>query len=430
MLPLLLSAAAVIGAAALFIAGNMLLGTTLALQLAASPLHSAAIGMILVQYALGFVLGTLLGPRLIGRVGHIRSFAAFAAISCTVALVHAAYFDGFLWALLRLISGACGAVLLVVLESWINHYATPSTRGQLLGAYMLSYYLAGACGQWLVGLGGPENFRTYLLAAGLLVLASVPLTLTRGTVPAPAETHRVPTRTLYERAPLGLLGCMIGGFSMSTFFSLAPVHATRIGFDASFVASYMAAAVLACMMFQWPFGRLADRHDRRKVIIAIALLSALAAALIGLLGARSPTVLMLSTMLYTGLLASLYPACLAHTNDQFPDHNLVGINTSLLLTYGVGQIAGPIMIGALMTVSGPAALYYGVTLVLLLFCAYAVWRLRRAPLVVPTLQEPFVPNAAVTPVITELDPRAEPLPPGPIPVQETAGPEADETRSA
>ena len=419
MLPLLLSAAAVIGAAALFIAGNMLLGTTLALSLAASPLHSAAIGLILVQYALGFVLGTLMGPRLIGRVGHIRSFAAFAAISCCVALVHAAYFDGFLWALLRLLSGACGAVLLVVLESWINHHATPTTRGQLLGGYMLSYYLAGAFGQWLVGLGGPENFRTYLLSAGLLVLASVPLTLTRGSVPAPAETHRVPGRVLFRQAPLGLFGCLVGGFAMSAFFSLAPVHATRIGFDADFVATYMAASVLACMMLQWPFGRLADRYDRRWVIVGIGLLSAVAAALIGVLGAQSPNALILTTMLFTALLASLYPACLAHTNDQFPDHNLVGINTSLLLAYGIGQIAGPIVVGALMTLSGPAALYYGMALSLLLFCIYAVLRVQTTVAVVPAHPEPFVPNAAVTPVITELDPRAEPIEPGPLPTQET-----------
>ena len=407
MLPLLLSAAAVIGAAALFIAGNMLLGTTLALSLAASPLHSGAIGLILVQYSVGFVLGTLVGPRLIRRVGHIRSFAAFAAIGCSAALVHAALYDPWLWAVLRLISGACGAILLVVLESWINHYATPATRGSLLGAYMLSYYLAGASGQWLVGLAGPENFRSYLLAAGLLVLASVPLTLTRGAAPAPGEARRIPNARMRSAAPLSFYGCFIGGFSMSAFFSLAPVHATRVGFDAQFVAGYMAAAVLACMMFQWPFGRLADRHDRRRIIIGIAALTAFSAALIGLLGAHSATALTITTMLYTGLLASLYPACLALANDQLPGDNLVGVNTALLLTYGVGQITGPIVIGILMAISGPQALYYGVALALLLFVIYAVWSLQQQPPVELIPNEPFVPNAAVTPVISELDPRAE-----------------------
>lgn len=407
MLPLLLSAAAVIGAAALFIAGNMLLGTTLALSLASSPLHSGAIGLILVQYSLGFVLGTLIGPRLIRRVGHIRSFAAFAAIGCSAALVHAAIYDPWLWAVLRLLSGVCGAILLVVLESWINHYATPSTRGSLLGAYMLSYYLAGATGQWLVGLAGPENYRSYLLAAGLLVLASVPLTLTRGAAPAPGEARRVPMRRMRHAAPLALYGCFIGGFSMSAFFSLAPVHATRVGFDAAFIASYMAAAVLACMMLQWPFGKLADRYDRRKVIIGISTLTAGSAALIGVFGGHSPSTLTLTTMAYMALLASLYPACLALANDQLPGENLVGVNTALLLIYGLGQISGPIVIGILMAVSGPQALYYGVALALLLFVIYALWRLHQQSPVELIPNEPFVPNAAVTPVISELDPRAD-----------------------
>ena len=73
----------------------------------------------------------------------------------------------------------------------------------------------------------------------------------------------------------------------------------------------------------------------------------------------------------------------------------------------MGQITGPILIGILMALSGPQALYYGVALALLLFVIYALWRLHQQPPIELIPHEPFVPNAAVTPVISELDPRAE-----------------------
>lgn len=407
MIRILISAAAVIAAAALFVTGNMLLGTTLAIALAQSSLSAGAIGLILVQYAVGFVLGTIYGTRLIGRIGHIRAFAAFAAVTCTATLLHAVFFDAWLWGLLRLLSGACAAVMLVVLESWINHYATPATRGGLLGGYMVSYYLAGAFGQWLVSVGQADDFRPYSLAAALLVLASVPLTLTRGESPAAHEAKRLPLKRLFKYSPLGVAGSFAGGFSMSAFFSLAPVHASRSGFDASFIASYMAAAVLACMIFQRPFGYLGDRRDRSRVILAIGLAAAASALVIAAWGQHSPNTLIATTMLYTGLLASLYPSCLALANDQMPERNLVGVNSGLLLAYGIGQICGPLLVGQMMGLRGPTGLYLGVATMLLLFSWYASCRLTAGRPVPPAEQQAFVPTAASTPVIAELDPRSE-----------------------
>lgn len=419
MISLVISAAAVFVAAGFFIAGNMLLGTNVALELAQQSLSTAAIGLILSQYSVGFIAGTWIGPRLIRRAGHIRAFSALAAVACCSALAYAAFAVDWLWGLLRVFNGFSASVMLVVLESWVNAHATVQTRGRFLAFYMLTYYLAGAGGQLLVALGAPGDFRPYSLAAALLVLASVPLSLTRLQAPPPADAHRLPLRLLGKVAPLGVAGAFAGGFSSSAFYSLAPVHLARIGGDAAQVAAYMACAVFASMLLQWPAGRFGDHYDRRRVILLLSVAAAASALGVAAFGHGSIGGLFASSMLFTGVLACLYPSVLALTHDQLPGRDLIGANASLLTCWGVGQCIGPIAVAGLMALTGPNGLYYGIAAVLLAYSGLIVFRLRTTPAILPSLQEPFSPTPATTPLLAELDPRA--------PVQE--GPPAATTSS-
>ena len=406
MLSLVASAAAVFMAAALFIAGNMLLGTNVALRLSHEAYGAATIGLILTQYSVGFVAGTWFGPRLIRRAGHIRAFAALAAITGCAGLAYAIGIDGVFWALLRALNGFCGAILMVVLESWVNAHAKPQTRGRFLAVYMVTYYLAGAGGQLLVAAGDPADFRPYSLAAALLVLASVPLCLTGLQAPPPAEIRRLPLSLLMRVAPLGVAGAFAGGFASSAFYSLAPVHLARTGGGTGQVAAYMACAVLASMLLQYPAGRLGDRLDRRRMILLIALVAAAASLGIAALGQASIAALFLSSMLFTGVLACLYPSVLALTHDQLPGRDLVGANAALLSFWGIGQCTGPVIVAGAMSLLGPGGLYYGMAAGLIVFAAFVGLRLRTTPALLPSLQAPFAPTQATTPQIAEMDPRA------------------------
>lgn len=85
---------------ALFISGSSLLGTLLAVRMSIEGFPAQWIGPILAFYSLGFVLGTLYAVGIIRRVGHIRSFAAFAAIACITTLAHPLWINGYAWAAL------------------------------------------------------------------------------------------------------------------------------------------------------------------------------------------------------------------------------------------------------------------------------------------------------------------------------------------
>lgn len=405
MLALILSAASVLLTAALFVAGQMLLGTNLPLRLVHEGYAVGTVGLVMIHYSFGFMAGSFLGPRLIRRVGHIRVFAAFAAITCCATLLHGAFIDPVLWGFLRAVSGFCGALLLIVIESWINAHATPTTRGRLMGFYMITYYVAGSLGQLMVGLNEPSDFRAYSLAAGLLVLAAVPLALTSRPAPPLPQAGRLPLRELYEASRISVVGALFSGFAMASFYQLAPIYVLNLGQDTQTVARYMACAVVGSMLFQYPFGKLADRYDRRRVILGIALCIAGSALLVAVFGGLSLSVLFVASMLFTGMAACLYPACLARLNDRTGGRHHVGANATLLLCYGVGQCLGPVLTSRMMGLVGPSGLYYGIAIALLLYAGFVVWRLRVADTAVPD-QQKFVPVAPSTPVIAELDPRA------------------------
>jgi MFS family permease len=395
MLPLVLSAVSVFMAAALFTAGQMLLGTQLSLGLSAAGFAPIHIGLIMMCYSFGFMLGSVTGPRLISRVGHIRVFSAFAAITCCAALMHSVYLHDLLWALLRAISGFCGALLLIVLESWINAHATPQARGRLMSLYMVNYYIAGAGGQLLIGLYPPGDHRLFAIAACLLVLASVPLSLTSRPAPALPASSRMAFRELFEASRISIAGALAAGFAMSAFYQLSPVSVKGLGYDVGTVAHYMACAVLASMTLQYPLGRLSDRYDRRRVILGIGVAVAAASLLVATIGQLSLAALFGASMLFTATLSCLYPASLARLNDRTHGRHPVAANASLLLCYGVGQCVGPIVSAAVMSLLGPAGLYVSVFVVMLAFAGYSLRRLETANTAVDD-QQRYVPMPSLS----------------------------------
>jgi MFS family permease len=405
MLGLVASALSVFLAAALLVAGQMLLSSNLSLRMAAEGFTAGTIALVMIHNSFGFMLGSIQGPRLIRRVGHIRAFSAFAAVMCCAVLGQAAEVHPVLWAPLRAAQGFSSAVMLVVLESWINAHARPDTRSRFLSFYMVNTYVAGASGQWLVGLNEPTDFRAFSLAAGLLVASLIPLCLTRQPAPATHESGRMSFRELFRASRISVFGAAMSGFTLASFYQLSPIYVQHLFNDTGTTAAYMACAVLGMMLFQIPVGRLSDLVDRRRVIFGLAVAIAVSAALVALLGRLSTTLMFLATMLFTGTAACLYPACLARLNDRTGGRQHVEANSSLLLCNGLGQCIGPVSVSMLIALFGPSGLYIGISLAMLVYATYTSWRVREFDTAVADQQHSVAVPAVNTPTISELDPR-------------------------
>jgi MFS family permease len=406
MLQNVMSISALFLSLALLTAGSNLLGTLLGLRLELEGYPAARTGLVLAFHAVGFVLGSLYSERIIRRVGHIRAFTVFGALACAAVLTHSLYVQADLWIALRLLTGFCIAGLLLIVESWVNGVATSSTRGSLLGIYLLLYYLAAAGGQLLIGLGNPGAFHLFSLAAILVALSLVPLSLTRSIAPQLPEATRVRGRIVLRHAPLAAIAALLSGVAMSAFTSMGPIYATRIGLDRQELSWFMSMAVLSAMLFQWPVGRLSDYLPRNRVVLALGLAGVVAAAFSALQSGQALWLLFLAAGLYVGCASSVYPLSLALAHDQMHHDEIVGTNAALLLSFGLGTIAGPIGGAVCIWLIGPSGLFMFAASVMGALSVVAAYYWKTRTQVPVAEQEQFVAVSPVaTPALMELDPR-------------------------
>ena len=157
------------------------------------------IGLLMSCYFAGFLGGSMLAPRIIERVGHIRIFAAVSAVASVTILVHALYVNPWAWAAMRLLTGFAFSCIYVASESWLNQASSNETRGQILAIYM-TILLAGVCaGQFLLNVADPQDFTLFILISVMVSVAAVPILLTVIATPHIEETERVSIAHLWRR---------------------------------------------------------------------------------------------------------------------------------------------------------------------------------------------------------------------------------------
>ena len=402
------SLSALILSIVLLVSGNAFLMTLLGIRLSIEEVDPATIGWVLVCYSIGFVVGTLYVNGIIGRVGHIRAFAVFAAMAAVASLLYPLAVSVVFWAVLRAVSGFSIAGVLVVIESWFSSRATNSNRGAMFAIYQIVFYLSAAGGQLIVNLGDPASFMPFTLAAILLTLALIPLSLTRMEAPPITPVDRMSFFTLFRESSTGVAGSLICGVLIGSFYALGPVYATLIGLDVANTSIFMACAIIAAMLFAWPLGLLCDRYDRRRVLVWIAAGAALAAIATAFTGPDHFWLLLLLVGVFTGLSATLYPVAVAITNDRMEHHRIVAASATLLLSYGIGSVIGPVVMAELVSLVGPRGLFLGNGAFLLLLVGMTWHRIRTTYDIPVSEQEHFVaamPQSSA--VLTEMDPRNE-----------------------
>ncbi len=147
---------------------NGLLATLLTLRAESLGFSEWIIGLVQSAYPVGSLLGCLIAPRLIMRVGHIRIFAALASIASTAALVHLITYDPWSWGAMRLLSGFCFSGLYVVAESWLNGSADNKSRSSLLSIYFVIQTGGVTIGQLLLNLSSPEGILLFIIVSILI----------------------------------------------------------------------------------------------------------------------------------------------------------------------------------------------------------------------------------------------------------------------
>ncbi len=384
-----------VGLAFLLLAGG-LFGTLLGVRAETEGLPTAITGLIAASYYLGFVVGSRLTLTALGAVGHIRVYAALAAL-LTTAMLGVGLTDSWVpWALLRLVTGLCFAGQYVVAESWLNDLATNANRGRLLAIYNVISTGAFAVGQAVVFAFDAEVVTGFAVCAIAASLAVIPVTLSEEAVaPKIEEIDHISLRELAEVVPTGLGACFLVGIAHGAIGGLPAVYATRVGMPAGWVGLFAAAPSLGGVLLQWPISAASDDLDRRVVGLAGAL-GAMGTAAILILTPETHWMVLVWFALLGGLSYPLYSIAGAYTNDWIEPEHLNAAASQLVTLYGIGAVLGPFAAAGLMIGLGPGGFFWALLILHGMIAAFLAYRIKawRNPLIKRPWDEVSLPARA------------------------------------
>lgn len=399
-----------LGGLSLMLVGVGLLGTLLGVRATLATFSDLQTGLIMTGYYAGYILGTLLGPQIVRNVGHIRAFAAFAALGAATSLAFGLVVHPWVWLALRILNGLCVIGLYMVVESWLNAQSAGPIRARVFSIYLTTTLVALALGQFLLLAGDNLSLTLFAYVAILMCVGMVPVLATRITEPQIDTALPVGLQHLWVISPLGVMGVFCAGLVSGAFWGMAPVFGQRLALEESQIALFMSATIAGGILLQWPIGHLSDRLDRRTVLIAAGFSTAVAAAAAAYIVMHAQPGLVTSTFVYGGLMFSLYGLSVAHVNDHLESGQVLEATRGLLLVFGLGALLGPFLVGLAMQIWGPVGLPLvsgTVTAGLALFGIYRTTRQAAPPSAHKT---EYVSLVRTTPVALEMLPNADPAP--------------------
>ena len=382
---------------ALLMLGNGLQGTLLGVRASLEGFDTGLTGAIMTCYYVGYIFGSIVTPRLIARVGHVRVFAAFASLVSFAPLAHSMFVFPLFWALVRVMAGMSMAGIFIIAESWLNNVATNQNRARVLSAYIIVTQLCIAGGQFLLNVANPLGFELFILMSALFSLAVVPITLSRREAPTHVESGTISLAQLIRFIPytVGALFCV--SLTYGAFYGFGAVYALRIGFDSSQIAGFMAAAVLGGVVMQWPLGLLSDKIDRRRVALLSCVVVMFTALLLTLLPPGMPHLAQLLMFVFGGMSLPLYSILLAMAGDFLEPEVLVAACSKMVLVTGVGSALGPVCVALLMENLSVSAFPAFIGIAHVAAAGYMIVSLRVRPPVTPDKEAHFT---VVTPQAT------------------------------
>jgi MFS family permease len=407
MTGLLRPVTALLLSASILMMGNGLFGVLVPIRADLEHFSRYDIGALGSFHFAGLMMGCLLWPRVIGTVGHIRTFAALTALATMTPLLHAIWPLSWVWLGLRAINGFVFAGLIMIIESWLTSASQPETRGRVLGAYAMTNLTVVTGGMLLVSVGQPASFELFSLVAILYSLAAVPIALTPRSAPQPPRAVKMRLGWLVTVSPAAVYGSFAAGVVNSAFWTLTPLYAQGAGLSVSDTALFMSLAILGGAISQWPLGRLSDQVGRRAVGIVVCAAGAACGVALYLNANGSAALLFMLSTLYGTMAFTVYTLCVAHANDLVHRKRAVEVSSGLLLVFSAGAIIGPMMASGMMQALGHGGLFLHAAIAHASISLVMLVRTQVRPKLPTANKEPFVIVPKTTPAVFELDPRGE-----------------------
>lgn len=389
-------------AAGILLAGNGMQGTLVTLRAVEEGFSPGLIGLMGTAYFGGFLIASLVSARMVQAVGHIRVFAALAAILSAATLMYVLIINPYVWVALRFLAGFGFAGLLMVIESWLNDASSNTNRGKILSIYRIIDLSFVTGGQLLLPVIGIDGFAIFAIISIVLSISLVPVSLADRTNPRVPKSVKFSLPAVWAISPVACLGCIIIGLTNSSFRLVGPLFASRVGMDTTNVALFMSMGIIGGAVLQYPLGWMSDKYDRRWVLIGATFGAAAAGSFLANFAGSNQTALLGGAFVFGAFSLPLYSLSTAHANDRATEDQYVMLAAGLTFFYSLGATIGPSVATWVMSTYGTAFFFTYISLIHGTFAIATMWRLFAKPKVAKKDRRKFIGLMRTSPALFKM----------------------------
>lgn len=354
------------------------------------------IGLLGSAHYAGFFLGCWAAPRLIGTVGHSRTFTTAAALGAIGILLHPVIQGPIFWALLRFLSGVSVAGAYTAVESWLQARIETKMRGRIFGIYRLVDLSGAILAQSLIAVLEPVSYISYNLVAIFCCLSLIPLMLSRQAPPVVAHAPRLRPVAGWRMSPLACFAIVIAGSTGASFRMIGPIFGIEYALTQDEIALFLVASLIGAALAQYPIGHLADAINRRTVMIGLSIAAvAVSLVVIFMLQPGDALGLILASAAFGATSITIYSVAAAHANDFCPPDSVVELNAALLLFYSIGGTLAPLLSAGLMDLFGPNGLFWFIGAAHMLLILFSLFRMTQREPTAPVTPYRYLPRTSM-----------------------------------
>lgn len=354
------------------------------------------LGLLGSAHFLGFFIGCWWAPRLMGSVGHPRTFAVFAAAGAIGAIAHPMFIDPAAWAAMRIMTGLCVAGCYTVIESWLQARLSNANRGRVMGVYRVVDIASSSAAQLMIGVLEPASYVSYNLLAILCCACLFPLATTTTRHPEMPTAPKLRPLQTARVSPLGAAGVVVAGLTASSFRMVGPIYGQEVGLPAGQIGVFLATVLLGGALAQIPVGWAADKYDRRWVLIGLSVASVVVCGVIAGIDVSDHFLVFAGAALFGFATYPIFSVSAAHANDFADPQRMVELNASLIFLYGVGAIFSPLITSSLIEEFGPSALFVFIASAHAILVVFSMVRMWERPTKRKRTRYAYIPRTSFT----------------------------------
>ncbi|MDF1792164.1 MAG: MFS transporter [Thalassobaculaceae bacterium] len=317
----------------------------IAVTLEARQVDTVMIGINSAMTSVGVLLVAPYATLIVRRVGASPAMVAGLLLTAASALTMAFIDNLWAWMALRFLIGAGVSIHWVVSETWMNAIVSERRRGLVMSIYITSIASGFALGPIILSTVGTEGVTPFAVIAAVTALTALPMALIRRLAPPLALETKGSVRRLAREAPTIFAAVLTVGLVDAAFFTFLPIYGLRIGMPSETAITLLTAVFAGNVMLQIPLGWIADKVNRRGMLLVLGSICILCPGLAAWLLKADSLAAYPILFVWGGCSFGLYTVGVTMLGERYRGGELIAANAAFVMTFEMANLFGPPLSG-------------------------------------------------------------------------------------